>query len=148
METQTLVAIVGVTGALIGSAVGGLISFFSSRSVRRLEWGLGLAEKELRARESLYAEFLTEANRLLLHQIEGKSHQATEMASIIGLESRIWFYSDEVAKVAREIVLCVLDGNIKDSEKKEGKDKLVFGDLKDSFLSECKKDFARVKSNA
>lgn len=150
METQTLVAFVGMGGALVGSAVGGLISYFSSRSVRKLEWELSLVQKEIHARETLYADFLTEAGRLLLHQVENKSHPATEMTNLIALDARIWFYSDAVGKCSRKITVCVVDGNYSDDQEKgeEKKEKPTFAALRDDFITECKKDLEALKRNA
>lgn len=147
METQTLVALVGVTGALMGSAIGGFISFFATRSVRKMEWKLSVVQKEMQTRESLYADFLTEANRLLMHQVEGKVHHATELTHLVSLDARIWFFSDIVGKAARSIVLCILDANLKDDEKKDSEEKPEFAGLRDTFITECKKDLLAVKSN-
>ncbi|HEY9198967.1 MAG TPA: hypothetical protein VIR60_06340 [Gammaproteobacteria bacterium] len=147
MDTQTLVALVGVGGALLGSAIGGFTSYLSTRSVRRLEWKLSFVENEIHSRESLYADFLTEANRLVLHQVEGKLHRATEMTTLFALEARIWFFSDSVGKAARDLALYVLNDNIKDKEAEAGEEKKSYSTLRDSYITECKKNISDMKCN-
>lgn len=141
METQTLIALVGVSGALIGSAIGGLISFFSSRAVRRMEWELSLTEKDIRNRESLYADFLTETNRLMLQSIDEKITQGSELTTLIALEAKIWFFSDSVGAVARKIVVCVMDHHSKEPKN----EKPSFPELKDKYIFHCKKDITEMK---
>jgi uncharacterized membrane protein YdjX (TVP38/TMEM64 family) len=106
METQTLVALFGVGGVIIGSAVGGIISFLSARSMRRMEWQLSLAEKDILNRESLYAEFLTQANRLVLQSIERNISLGTDLTTLIALETKIRFFSDSVGDAAQGL-LCL-----------------------------------------
>ena len=143
METQTIVAIVGVAGVLVGSAVGGVISFLSSRSMRRMEWELSLSEKNILSRESLYVEFLTEATRLMLQSTEEKISQTTAFTTFVSLESRIWFQSPVIGELAREIARCVLD-----SHNKEPKDKAKeFPELRDKYISECKKDLLALRKH-
>lgn len=143
METQTLVALVGVGSALIGSAIGGLISFFSTRSVRRMEWVPSLAEKNIHTRESLYADFLTEANRLMLEAIDGKLSQSTAFATLVGLEARLWFFSNAVGEAARNIVVCVMDHHSQEPKN----DTLGFPELRDKFIAQCKEDVLALRKN-
>ena len=143
METQTLMALVGVGGALIGSVIGGFISYLSSRSVRRMEWILSLAEKNIHARESLYADFLTEANRLMLQAMESKVSQSTAFSTLVGLEARLWFFSDAVGEVSRKIVRCVMDHHGQDPKK----DTLGFPELRDAFIARCKEDLLALRKD-
>jgi hypothetical protein len=140
MQTETLVAFVGVGGSLFGSIVGGLTSFFASRSVRRMDWQLGLLEKDIRAREVLYADFLTEANRVMMHSVAGDLLPTLELKSLVTLEARIWFYSEPVAEVAREIARMLMGLNSKNHE-----DDSSFPSLRDKYLQACRSSLMELR---
>jgi hypothetical protein len=144
MDAQTLAALVGGAAVLLGTAVGGLISFFSSRSVRRMEWELALTEKNILNRESLYAEFLTEANRLMLLSVDRRIAQSTELTTLISIEAKIWFHSEIVGKTAREIAKCILDQH---SKEPKGSDP-GFPKLRDRFIAEGKEDIRNLRKHA
>ena len=148
METQTLVALVGVGGALVGSAVGGLISFLSSRSVRKLEWEPSLSQRDLQARETLYAEFLSEASRIVVRQVDGNISEASDLSELLTLEAKLWFHSEEVGEIARKVVLCVLDRRLSAAKKEEPKEANgTFAELKHEYISACKNDLKRLKAD-
>ena len=143
MEVQVVVAIVGVTAALVGSAIGGVTSYFSTRSMRRMEWRLTLQEKEISRRETLYTEFITEANRLVIHSSAEKISDGNVLTLLLALESRIWLHSEGLGPKARKICSCILDYQVKD---KKGTPK--FGDLRDDFIAACRKDLADARDGA
>jgi hypothetical protein len=144
METATLVALVGVGGSLFGSAVGGLTSYFASRSVRRMDWELTLVEKDIDKREALYADFLTEANRVMMHSAVGESLPALELKALVTLESRIWFYSEPVAEIAREIAKFLFGVDSSDGTKDKDS---RYPALRDKYLAACKKDLTAMRKN-
>jgi hypothetical protein len=152
MDTPLLVAIVGLVGALVGSVIGGLISFLSTRSVRRMEWRQSLVETDLRTRENLYADFLSEVGRLMLITIARNvgSAQPPDFSRLVTLESKIWFHSEPLGKLAREIARVVLTefSNMTKTEPDKGYDPLQFANLRDKFIVECKLDLRRVRENA
>lgn len=152
MEPSLLVSVVGVMGALVGSTIGGLVSYLATRSVRRLEWKQGLIEKNLRGREDLYADFLSEASRLMLLSFskDSKGTEFIEFSKLAALESKVWFHSDTLGKLARQIVRVVLKefttgSGVTESEKKA--DEATFSDLRDKFITECKADLNKVLSD-
>ncbi len=85
MDNQTFTAVIGVAGVLLGSTLGGLISFLSIRSVRRMDWELTLIEKDIRSREVLYADFLTEANRQMIDSLSGNAITTSELKNLVAL---------------------------------------------------------------
>jgi hypothetical protein len=133
MDVQLSIALIGVISALLGSGVGGLTSYLSTRSMRKLEWRLTQIEKEIVKRENLYAEFLGEANKWIVFSFERKVDTLSDMSSLINLESRIRLVSPSLGGIAREIVACVLDHHEKN--KKETRE---YPTLRDSFITECR----------
>lgn len=55
---QIAAAMVGVASALLGALLGGVASYVSTRSMRRVEWKLAHAGREMQKREAIYLEFL------------------------------------------------------------------------------------------
>ncbi|HEY8886851.1 MAG TPA: hypothetical protein VIM35_00055 [Gallionella sp.] len=156
MDTPVLVAVVGLVGAFVGSAVGGLISYFSTKAVRRMEWKQEMAQKDIQAREDLYADFLSEAGRLMLVSFtkEAKSTPSTEFSKLVTLEAKVWFHSEPLGKQARELAKIVMkefepksvDKTVDETETK--KDEVTFAALRDKFISDCKLDLQRIRQLA
>ena len=154
METQLLVALVGLLGALTGSAVGGTISFLSSRAVRRLDHRQSSLQKDREAREALYADFLAEASRLMLLSLRpgGTVDLTDEVTRLVALEARIWFYSDELGDLARTITKIVLfefrgvDSAV--TKERNEEEQKAFARHRDKFIQECKLDLAKLRTEA
>jgi hypothetical protein len=152
MDTPLLVAVVGLAGALIGTLIGGLISWLSTKSVRRMEWKQSLVLRDLQAREELYADFLSEIGRLMLLSLAPPPSTvgSSQFSKLVALESKVWFHSDSLGNSARELAKVVLLEFQKKSETESEKDEVNtrFATLRDKFISECKQDLKRVRENA
>ena len=156
MDTSVLVAIVGLIGAFVGTVVGGLISYFSTKAVRRLEWKQGMIQKDIQTREDLYADFLSEASRIILVSFtkEAKDISPTEFSKLVALEAKVWFHSELLGNQARELSRLVMrefepkktDKPADESETK--KKEATFAVLRDKFISDCKLDLQRVRQLA
>lgn len=144
MDTATLVAVVGVVAAIAGATIGGLISYFSTRSVKLIEWRLLQTDKEISKRESAYAEFLSEANRLMVLGMGEKISSTAELEKITILEARLWFFSSATGASARKICNCILNINRTDPDPNEPK----FPPLRDQFVTACRQDLDQLRSAA
>ena len=144
MEVQIVVAITSAAAALFGSAIGGITSYFSTRSMRRMEWHLALKEREINRREDLFTDFITEANRLVISSFHEKMSNGNELATLVALENRLWLYSEEIGALARKIAGCVLNYH----QEKRKDDAPNFADLRDKFISTCRSNLAAAKNDA
>lgn len=122
MDTQVVTALIGLTGTGIGAIVGGGISWLSSRSTRRLDWQLAMTEKEIRAREDLYSQFLAEARRLVLCSISKKISDTDldQLTELLALDSKISFHSPAIAGAAKKIVGCIIEAHSSTPAKQRG----------------------------
>jgi uncharacterized protein YneF (UPF0154 family) len=145
MSNEVLIAIIGVTSALLGSLVGGIASYFSTRSMRRLDWQLSVREKEIERNRILYNEFLAEANRLMLLSFGKKVSDTTDFSTIAAMESQIRMTSLSLGERARKITACTMSYNVKGDPKTEEN----FPLLRDEFIEACRQEIdASIKANA
>jgi len=141
MNTQLTVAIIGVAAALLGSVIGGISSYFSTRSMRKLEWKLSQADREIEKREALYADFLSHANIGIVSSFDKEPDTTNLLKPLMNLESRIRLVSPEVGDSARKIVSCVIDHHQKDKD-----DKASYPSLRDDFISKCRKSLDSLRA--
>lgn len=73
---------IAVLGTLLGALVGGAINYVSSRSVKSREWQLALARDQAQLRQRLYAEFLIEAQHLVVQSREDKIRSLSELNAL------------------------------------------------------------------
>jgi hypothetical protein len=137
--------ILAVLGTLLGALVGGLINYFSSRSVKNHEWRLALAKDQVASRQKLYAEFLVEAQRLV---VQAREEKITSLADLNALNSKFAEVSlvapDGVVEAAQKLT----DSAITSHSAQPAKEVADFFKLKMSFIAEARQDIARVLSEA
>ncbi|MCZ8077171.1 MAG: hypothetical protein O9341_23890 [Paucibacter sp.] len=155
MEPTVLVAVVGLVGGLVGSALGGAISFFSTTTVRKLEWRQALLGADVKERELLYSEFVAEASRLTLLSLDASkvTTQSTEFSKLAALEARIWFHSETLGKDARELARAVMREfpmaiMSKDGSSESAKDQPQFAEARDRFVAGCRGELQGLRANA
>lgn len=148
MEASLIVALVGSVSGLAGTAVGGVISYFSARANRSSDDAAAIRKRSYEERELLYSDFLGEAVRLILLSRYGetKIENSAEFVKLASLEARIWFHSESVGPVSRELAKFVM-------RKAEGlvdvdpADKLLtFPDLRDKMVKLCTVDLAELRN--
>ncbi|MGZ0655685.1 hypothetical protein ACWPKS_08770 [Coraliomargarita sp. W4R72] len=112
--------IITASAALLGSAIGGLITFVTAFTLKRIEWKQDLAKEEIKKREELYSDFLTHCTGLSLKRSgpEGYIHindvnKLTENVGKIRLLS-----SEPVVKAAQKLAEIALDESLADKGKK------------------------------
>jgi len=114
MAPQVIAAIIGVSSALLGTLVGGFLTYLSNKNLKLIESQLSLIKEEESNRRKLSSDFLGEANRLTLFSIEGKVGSVRELDSLINCFSQVEFVSTEqVIEQAKKLVDCVIACNTK-----------------------------------
>lgn len=78
MEPAILTAMAGLAGSIVGAASSLTTTWLSQRNQHRAQWRL----QEGASRETLYAEFITEASKCL---IDAVSHEADRPEVLLGL---------------------------------------------------------------
>lgn len=142
MDIQVTVAIIGVAAALFGSAIGGLSSYFSTRSMRKLEWKLSQVDREMEKREALYADFLSHSNIAMVSAFSDEPRSTDVIKPLVNLESRIRLISPEVGELARKIVSCVIDHH-----QESKKEKANYPALRDEFITKCKTSLDALRAD-
>jgi len=134
-------SVIAASSALLGSLLGGFASYFSTKSMRKLEWRLAQVERNIEKRESLYAAFLGDANRFMILTLEKKIDSVAQLETLITYESRIRLTSPALGDIAREITACVLDhqGNNKEVKREYPK-------LRDEFIQRCRAELDHLIS--
>jgi hypothetical protein len=85
MEPNLIAAMAGVFGSLVG----GSASLATTWLTKRTEIVRTTAERNLRERESLYKEFLTEASRVAVHALTHSFEGPDQIVALYGILSRI-----------------------------------------------------------
>jgi hypothetical protein len=142
MEMQLTIATIGVASALLGSLIGGLSSYLSTKSMRLLEWRLGQIERDVAMRENLYADFLSETNKSLLQSFEKKVESLASLNTLINLESKIRLISPSVSPYATKLTSCVVDHHEVNKEKPN------YAEVRDEFIQACRNDLNQIKAKA
>jgi hypothetical protein len=155
VDTSLLVALVGLGGGLLGSALGGMISYFSTSAVRKLEWRQSLAVSDVTEREQIYSEFVAEAGRLVLLSLSEDAHstKSSEFSKLVALESRIWFHSEAVCHDARVVAKAVMrefpsTSKAPDSGSTSKEGQLKYSEARDKFLSSCRAELKGLRAIA
>lgn len=142
METEITTAIVASISALAGSVVGGFASYFSNKSMRKLEWKLSELEREIASRRTIYAKFLAEANKHIIQSFEKKANSATPMQELFNLHSEIALISPYIGLKAKEIASCVLDHQLENNDKRG-----TYPALRDAFVEMCLQEIKGLRDS-
>jgi hypothetical protein len=102
MESTLITAMAGVFGSLVG----GSASLATTWLTKRTEIVRTTAERNLRERESLYNEFLTEASRVAVHALTHSFDGPDQIVALYGILSRIRLVAS--ATVVREGEMCCM----------------------------------------
>jgi hypothetical protein len=141
MGTEIATSLIAATAALVGSFVGGAVSYFSTRSMRKLEWRLSEIEREIASRRTIYAKFLSESNIWIIRSVDQRASSFVEMQELLNLQSEISLSSPQIGAKAKEILSCVLDHHQK------GKEPLgTYPLLRDSFVDLCLQEVRDMRS--
>ena len=100
MESTLVTAMAGVFGSLVGASA----SIATTWLTKRTEIVRTTAERNLRERESLYNEFLTEASRVAVHALTHSFEGPDQIVALYGILSRIRLAASDA--VVREGEMC------------------------------------------
>jgi hypothetical protein len=100
MDATLITAMAGVFGSLVG----GSASLATTWLTKRTEIVRTTAVRNLRERESLYKEFLTEASRVAVHALTHSFEGPDQIVALYGILSRIRLLASSV--VVREGEMC------------------------------------------
>lgn len=116
----------------------GALSYTAGKGMKRHEWDLNLRREKVTVRQRLFAEFLAEADRLILQSIQGRSGEVTSFYEITRKFSEIELISSEpVCTAARSICDKAISSHTV-GEKTE----VMYSELKKVFIEQAKKEIA------
>ena len=138
-------ALIAVLGTLLGTLVGGFIHYFLNRSVKNHEWRLALARDQIASRQKLYAEFLVEAQRLVVQAREEKIFSLADLNALNGKFAEVSLVApDCVVEAAQKLA----DAAISSHSAQPAKEVSDLFKLKVAFIAVARQDIARVLSEA
>lgn len=104
MSNELVLAIVSSGSALLGSIVGGIVSYFTASRLNLQKWRQDRIDKEMARREQLYSEFMGEVGNLMMKSCDTKEIKAIELNHLIALQTQIrLFATDEVIESAKKL---------------------------------------------
>lgn len=137
--------LIAVLGTLFGALVGGLINYVATRSMKNHEWRLALARDQAASRQKLYAEFLVEAQRLVVQAREEKVSSLSDLNVLNGKFGEVSLLaSDSVIEAAKKLA----DYAITSNSRQPAKEVVDFFKLKEAFIAAARQDIATVLSEA
>jgi hypothetical protein len=137
--------LIAVFGTLSGGLLVGLINYFSNKRIKHHEWRLALARDQVIARQKLYADFLVEAQRLVMLALEEKISSPTSLNALNGKFAEINLVASEpVIEEAKKLA----DYAITSHSEKTAKEAVNFFALKESFIAVARQDIAKVLNEA
>jgi hypothetical protein len=141
--------------ALIGSIVGGGASLYSTWITQNAQSKRDLVASELRKREALYGEYVTECSKLIIDSIDHTLDQPSTMVAALSILNRIRLTaSPQVMEAAEASLDAIVQGYLRDkmtipqlhAQMREGPRK--FPDPLASFSAACRielKEIHRVR---
>jgi hypothetical protein len=137
--------LIAIVGTLSGGLLVGLINYFSNKRIKNHEWRLALARDQVTARQKLFADFLVEAQRLVMLAREEKLSSLTDFNIINGKFAEICLVSSEhVIEEAKKLA----DYAITSHAAQPAKEVANLFALKQSFIAAARQDMAKVLGEA
>jgi hypothetical protein len=145
MESVSATLIPAVS-ALVGTAIGGVITYLTTVRLKRQEWRQDMLSREIARRENLYSEFISEAGRLLLQSVQSKTSDPGEFQKLYSLQAKIRLHaSDAVMDAAQDLTQAALHAHLK--AKDEGDSSHSSSDGK-RFSEAARADLAKLRKSA
>lgn len=140
MPVELSTVAITLSTTLIGAAVAGVISYVAGRGMKIYEWRLSLAKEDIAARRRLYAEFLAEADRLILQSMERKLTATSALKELTVKLSEISLLSTEpVLEAAKAICDYALSAH---TAERATRDERNFYELKKNFIAAARNEIA------
>jgi uncharacterized membrane-anchored protein YhcB (DUF1043 family) len=120
MSPQLQIALLAAVSAVVGTLMGGLISYLTNKNLNRHKWELEQTERLAASREQLYGEFLAESGRLLLSAIDQKAADVAGFSVHFSLLARVRLVaSPGVIKAAEKLAKDVADAHAKEPKEED-----------------------------
>jgi hypothetical protein len=134
-----------VAGTLLGVFVGGSINFLSNRSAKNHEWRLAIAREKASSRLKLYAEFLVEAQRLVVQAIENKTSSLSDFNLLNAKFAEVSLVAPEPMV---EIATALADHALTSHAAKSAKETVGLLALKAQFVAAARADVEQILTDA
>jgi hypothetical protein len=134
-----------VFGTLLGVLLGGLINYSASRNAKSHEWKLAIAREQAASRQRLYAEFLVEAQRLVVQARENKISSLADLNALNGKFAEVSLVaSDAVIEQAKKLA----DYAITSHSNQPAKEVADFFQVKAAFIATARREIEVILSEA
>lgn len=149
MSPELQISLITAVSALLGSIVGGALSFLSSHYTAKKQFQREFTLREFEKHEALYSEFMTETGRLVLLRLDKKSDSALQYASLFSLLGRIRLVAPkDISDAAKAFSTLVMETSA-DRQQEEIHDHTVqVGAARERFTSLCQEHLRRIRANA
>lgn len=135
--------------ALLGSIIGGLLSFFSSYYLGKKKFEQDLITRDLEKRSALYGDFMAEVGRITLLSLDGKIESASEFGALYSLLGRIRIVAPkDVADAAAKFGSLVTDTPSRDDKEKSVSHEKNVALARERFIDLCQGDLRDIKKRA
>lgn len=118
--------------------LGGGLSYAAGKDMKKHEWDLNLRREKVTVRQRLFAEFLAEADRLILQSIQEKSGEVTSFYAVTQKFSEIELISSEPVCAAAKSIC----DNAISSHAVGEKTEVMYSELKKVFIEQARKEIA------
>jgi|SRR6267143_926636 len=149
MNPQLEIAILSAASALLGSIVGGLLSYLTTRHLKHQEWQQTQLEEQIAKREDLYSAFLTESSRIHFGALDKRVEKAIEFAELYTLTGKMQMISSlEVIEAARALSKEAWDDySDRERQKSEEEQDRIYK-LRTQFTQHARKEIDQLRRKA
>jgi hypothetical protein len=120
MSPPLQIALLAAASVILGTVIGGLISYLTNKHLNRQKWELKQTERLAASREQLYGEFLAESGRLLLSALDQKAANVAGFSLHFSLLARVRLVAGPVViKAAEKLAKDVAAAHAKEAKKED-----------------------------
>jgi len=148
MAEDLQIAIISTCAALLGSVVGGIISFFTTRDATMRQWKQSLVLREIERKEALYSDFIGECAQKLLSALDKKESGGATFAHLYTLLGKIRMMSSEKVRIAAEQLANFSTEAHAVSNKKDGVTGLPIFEARNRFTEIARAELDEIKNGA
>jgi hypothetical protein len=134
--------------AVMGSLVGAFTSFVTTYANQRAQYKRDFLSRQFSLRETLYAEFINEAARLMIDSLEHQMENPSSLVTIYALTNRIRLSSsEEVVQAAMSAIETIVEAYRRPTMTAEQIRQGTYLELKDpvkEFGEACRKELKRL----
>lgn len=156
MTMELQIALLSAISALVGTAVGGLISYFTTRFATTQQHKHETRVAEISKKEAMFSEFLGEANRLAIQSAtkdknKDEEHIFNQIELLYSLQSRIEISgATKIAEASVAVRSCVLELFISMGAKGDdhGKAMIEFNKACVRFVDNARVELSSLRKSA